>query len=101
ALGRPGRVAAFDRLRVLPAERREGDDPGVEPGVAHLGDPPHLVATDFATDCYLVDPGAVELLELVEPPGRPLLELRARADHIHLAALTRIDRKRQPEVALA
>ncbi len=33
-----------------------------------------------------VDPGAAQLLELIEPAERALLELGARADHVQVAA---------------
>ena len=73
---RAGRVALRNPRRVLPAERRERDDAGVEPDVADLGDPrrprsPHCSQRDR----HAVDPGPAQLLELVEPVERPLLEL--------------------------
>src|SRR5437764_11218828 len=83
--GRARRVAVRNPLLVLPAERRERDDPRVEPGVADLRDPPRLVAAALAADRHLVDPGPVQLPELLETGGRPLLELGARADHVQVA----------------
>ena len=94
-------VAVLDPLGVLPAERRERDDAGVEPRVADLRDPLHLLPTCLAMDRHVVDPGAVQLLELVEPPHRSLFELVARADHGDGPAAAGVDRQRQPEVALA
>ena len=62
-----GCVAAFDPLGALPAERGEGDDAGVEPHVPDLGDALHLGPALLARDHDLVDPGPMELLELLEP----------------------------------
>ena len=70
-------VAVRDPLGVLPAERRERDDPGVEPGVADLGDSPHLLAAALTADRHLVDPRAVQLLQLLEPANSEPLELGA------------------------
>ncbi len=95
-----GGVAARDPLRALPPERREGNDPGVEPGVPDLGNAPDLAVALLAPHRHLVDPGTVELPEALEPGDRALLELRARPDHVHVAALALVERKRQPEVAL-
>ncbi len=99
-LRRTGPVAADDVLGALPAERRQRNDPCVEPGVAYLRDPVHLLGAGLAPDHYLVDPGTVEFLELVEAPDRALLELGARADHVQVTAAARIERERQSEVAL-
>src|SRR5947207_3593589 len=43
----------------------------------------------------------MQLLELVETGGRTLVELGTRADHIEEAALARIERQWQAEVATA
>src|SRR5207247_4912396 len=84
--GRARRVAVLDPGPVLPAERREVDDAGVEPRVADLGDPLHLAGALLAADDDGVDPRTVQLLQLVQPAHGPLLELRARADHVQVAA---------------
>ena len=99
ALGGAGRIPRLDELGALPAERREGDDPGVEPDVADLRHAPHLLAAGLAADRHLVDPGTAELLELLEPAERALLELGPRADHGQVAAGAGIERERQAVVA--
>ena len=93
-----GRIPLRHPLRVLPPERREVNDARVEPGVADLLDPRHLCAAVLAADRHLVDPGPVQLLELVEPRDRALVELGARADHVQPSAVAGIERQRQPEV---
>ncbi len=93
-----GRVAARDEFRVLPAERREGDDAGVEPDVADLDDAPDRLAARLARDRHLVDPRAAQLLELVESAGRALLELGLRADHVQVAAVAGVEGQRQAVV---
>ena len=95
ALRRARRVALGHVLRALPPERRERDDPGVEPDVSDLGDALDLLAAGLAGDPDLVDPGTAELLELLEPVGRPGLELRARADHVQVPARARVERERE------
>src|SRR3954463_2798428 len=70
ALGRAGCIALRNPLWVLPAERREGDDACVQPDVADLGHASYLLAARLATDRHVVDPWAVQLLELVEPRRR-------------------------------
>jgi hypothetical protein len=55
----------------------------------------------LAADRNLVDPGPVQLLQLLEPAGRSLLQLGARADHVQVPAVARVEGQRQPEVALA
>ena len=94
-----GRVPALDPLGVLPAERRERHDAGVEPDVADLLDaatsPPALLAADRDG----VDPRPAQLLQLVEAAGRPLLELGEGADHVQVAARARVERERQAVVA--
>src|SRR5207253_10812903 len=72
-----------------------------EPGVADLRDPAHLLPAALAADQDLVDPRAVQLLELLEPAYGPLLELGARADHVQAPAGARVEGQRQAEVALA
>ena len=84
---------------VLPAERRERDDAGVEPDVADLRDAPHGLVTRLAADRHLVDPRPAELLELLEPGDGALGELGLRADDGDVAALALVDRQRQPVVA--
>ncbi len=91
----------LDPRRVAPAERREVDDAGVEPRVAHLDDAFHLPIAGGAADAHAVDPGTVQLLQLVETRDGTLLQLRPRTDHVHVPAFARIERKRQTEVALA
>src|SRR5439155_26451100 len=85
----------------LPAERRERDDSRVEPRVADLRNAAHLLPTALAADRHLVDPGPMELLQLLEPARRPLLELRARADHVQVPARAGVEGQRQAEVTLA
>ena len=94
-----GRVAGLDVLRALPAERREGDDPGVEPDVADLRDAAHALVAGLAADRHLVDPRPAELLELLESAERALLELRARADHGQVPAGAGVEGQRQAVVA--
>ena len=95
------RVAVLDPRRVLPAERRERDDPGVEPDVADLLHPLDRLAALLAGDRHAVDPRPAELLELVEPGEGAALELRARADHVQVPARARVERQRQAVVAAA
>ena len=71
-----GRVSLGDVFVVLPAERRERNDAGVEPDVPDLGDPLDLGAARLAADADRVDPGAPELLEILDRRGRALEELR-------------------------
>ena len=91
ALRRAGRVAVLDPLRVLPAERREVDDAGVEPGVADLRDPLDLLVAALAADRHLVDPRPVQLLELVEARRRRAPRAR-RASRSRSGARTRTGR---------
>ena len=70
ALRRAGAVALGDELRVLPAERRERHDARVEPDIADLLDARHGLAARLAADRHRVDPGAPQLLELIEPLDR-------------------------------
>jgi len=70
------------------------DDARVEPRIAHLDDAFHLAVAGRATDAHPVDPGAVQLLQLVEARDGTLLQLRARADHVHVPAFARIERQR-------
>ena len=49
----------------------------------------------------VVDPGPLQLLQLLEPAHRPLLELGLRADHVQVPAAAGVERERQPVVALA
>ncbi len=86
-------------LRVLPAERRERDDAGVEPDVTDLLHPLDGLAACLATHLDGVDPGAPELLQLVEAAEGALLELGPRADHVQVPARTRVERQRQAVVA--
>ena len=97
--GGAGRISLRDERRVLPAERRERDDAGVEPDVADLDDAAHRLAARLATNRHLVDPGPAQLLELLEPFGRALLELGSRADHVQVAARAGVEGQRQPVVA--
>src|SRR6266550_3690049 len=101
ALRRSGGIALGDPLGVLPAERREGDDPRVQPDVTDLRYTPDLFAARLAANRHVVDPRAVQLLELFEARSGALLELRLRADHVHVTAGAGVDRQRQAEVALA
>ncbi len=81
-LGRARRVAVLDPLGVVPAEGRERDDARVEPGVADLRDPAHVLAAGGARDRDVVDPRPVQLLQPVDARGRALLELCPRPDHV-------------------
>src|SRR6266576_4979711 len=72
-LRRAGGVALGDPLRVLPAKRGEGDDARVQPDVTDLGYASNLLAARLAAARHVVDPGAVQLLELVEARCRALL----------------------------
>ena len=98
-LRRSSRIAARHVLGALPAERGEGDDPGVEPHVAHLGDPAHLLAARLAPDRDGVDPRAPQLLELLDRSGRARQELGLRADHVQVPARARVEGEREPVVA--
>jgi len=97
----PRRVPLVHPCRVLPAERRERDDAGVEPDVADLVDAHDGLVALLATDRHAVDPRAAQLLQLVEALDRARLELGARADHVQMAARARVERQRQPVVAAA
>ena len=94
ALRRAGRVAVLDPLRVVPPQAGEGDDARVQPRVAYLRDPPHVLAAGGACDRDLVHPRAVQLLQPLEARRRALLELSSRADHVQLAALAGIEGQR-------
>ena len=98
-LRRTRRVPLGYPFRVLPAERRERHDAGVEPDVADLRDAPHGLGARLAANRYLVDPRPAELLELLEPGDGTLHELGLRADDGHMPARARVDRQRQPVVA--
>ena len=100
-LRRAGRVALLDVLRALPAERRERHDPGVEPHVADLGDPLDRLVARSAADRHRVDPRPAQLLELLQPGDRALLELPTRADHVQVPARAGIEGQRQAVVAAA
>src|SRR5207247_6582392 len=91
---RAGRVAVLDPLRVVPPQAGEGDDARVQPRVAYLRDPPHVLAAGGACDRDLVHPRAVQLLQPLEARRRALLELSSRADHVQLAALAGIEGQR-------
>src|SRR5512146_177024 len=82
---RPGCIAVLLPLRVLPAEGGKGNDPGVEPRVADLRHPTQL-GPAITPDRDLVDPGTVQLLQLLEPTRRALAKLVARADDDQLPA---------------
>src|SRR5207247_7998977 len=73
------RITLRDPCRVLPPERRERDDAGVEPDVPDLLDALDGLAALLATDRDPVDPGPPQLLELLQPAERTLLELCPRA----------------------
>src|SRR5262249_42979415 len=92
-LRRTRRVSLRNPFRVLPAERRERDDARVEPDVADIRDASDLFPARLAADWNVVDPGTVQLLELVETGCRPLLELGPRADHVHVTATAGVDRE--------
>ena len=96
-----GRVAALDPLGVLPAERREGDDAGVEPDVADLRHTLDRLAAGLAADEHAIDPGPVQLLELLDAFDRAVLELGPGADHVQLSARAAVERQRQPVEAAA
>ncbi len=99
-----GREPAFPVRRVLAEmERREGHDPGVEPGVADVADPLDRLAARRAGDRDLVDERAMRRVALEPLPAghRPLVELLAAADDVERAArLAVVDRQRQAPVAL-
>ena len=86
---------------MLPAQGRERHDAGVEPDVADLLDPDDGLAAGLAGDRHGVDPRAPELLELVKPLERALLQLGPRPDHVEVAAGARVERERQAVVAAA
>ena len=74
-------IAAFAPRRIPPTERREVDDPGVEPRVADLGDPLHLAVALLAADDDAVDPRAVQLFELLKAvDGPPVDEVVGERD---------------------
>src|SRR4029450_6586325 len=102
ALGGTRPIALLHPLRVLPAERREGDDSGVEPDVPGLGYPLHAFRPARRTaDLDGVDPRTMELDELINPSRRQLLELGTGTNHGYVAAGAPVDGERQPEVAAA
>src|SRR5262249_52414092 len=98
---RPGRIAVLDPLGVLPTERRERDDAGVEPRVADFGDALHGLPTLLARDLHGVDPRSVQLWEILDRRDGAILELALRADDVQRPALARVERQRQAEVPLA
>jgi hypothetical protein len=84
-------------------ERRERDDPGVEPGITDVLDPIDRLAAVRAGDLDLVDPWSMRgvALEPVPALDRALLQLLATTDHLDRAAgRAVVDRQRQPPVAL-
>src|ERR671934_257703 len=99
--GGAGGVAALDPRVVLPAKRREGDDSCVEPDVSNLGHPLDRLAARLTANEDPVDPGPVELLELLDPLDRACLQLLRGADHVQLAARARIEGQRQAVEAAA
>ncbi len=98
---RTGRVALRDPLLILPAQRRERDDAGVEPDVADFLHALDRVAALLAAHRHAVDPRTAQLLELLEAAECAFLELRLRSDHVQVSACARIERQRQPVVAAA
>jgi hypothetical protein len=94
-------VAARLPLLVPPAERRKGNDAGVEPGVADLRDALDVAPALLAAQHHFVDPGPVQLLQLIESACRPLLQLLARPDHVQVTAVARVEGEREAEIALA
>ena len=86
---------------VQPVERRERDDPGVEPAVPHLFDAFAVGAALRAADDDLVDPRPVQLAQLVESALRELAQLLLASDDEEVLVRARIERKRKAPVALA
>ena len=85
-------------------QRAERDDPGVEPGVADIGDAAHAVAGARVDQHELVDPRPVRGVpdELVPALDGTRLQLLHRADHVELRRvfLVHPDGQRQAPVAL-
>ena len=105
ALGDPvGREPALPVLGVDPVvERRVRDDPGVEPGVSHVGNPPEVVSAARAGNLDGVHPRPVWGVALeILPAGHDTLSQLFSAPH-HLegpAVGTGVDGQRQAPVAL-
>src|SRR5581483_412952 len=74
---------------------------GVEPGVAHFRDAPHRLVAARAADDDVVDPGTVQLAELVEALDGALAQLGQAANDREGAASAGVERERQAPVALA
>ena len=84
-------------------ERREGHDPGVQPRIAHVGDPRHGLPARRAGDGDRVHERPVRRVSLEDLPARDgsLAELVAAADDVEPAARAAVvDRQRQAPVAL-
>ena len=83
------------------AERRERDDAGVEPAVAHLGHAHGLGPALGAGDRDGIDPWPVQLLQPLEARGGSLAQFLARGDDVHVPVRAEPERQRQAPVALA
>ena len=94
--GRAGRVAGLDERRVLPAQGRERARCRRPATHRRPPGPGARRRRSARSGSHRVDPRAVQLLQGVEPGHGARLELRARADHVHAAAVARVERQRQP-----
>ena len=96
------RVALRDVLGALPAERRERDDPRVEPDVADLGDPLDRPRRTPRSGSGSRRPtGRRSSSSSSTGPVARSMQLRLRADHVQLPAGAGVERQRQPVVAAA
>ena len=92
ALGRAVRVAARPPLRRSASRASRTGRSRVEPGVADLGDAPNRPArTASQRDRHLVDPGPVQLAQLLEP-ARSRAPAAPRASRSRSGARTRTGR---------
>ena len=102
SLGGAISIATVNPLRILPAERRERHDPGVEPDVADLGNPLYAFGpAGRAADPDGVDPRAVQLGKLLQARRGQFLKLCTRADDGDMATIAGKYRQWESEITAA
>ncbi len=87
---------------VAVAQGAEADDPGIQPGVADIGDTFHSAVAFFAGDLDLVDEGTVRGVpfEFIPAFDRAFFQFVFIADHVVVAAvITDPDRQGQAPIA--